>query len=121
MKIHASSIFSHAQPLTTNFHPLSGLIATPGNSSKYPGLAASSPTVPRLENPQANLRLAGALAGDTVEVLPSDRFPVDGVILDGRTAADESSLTGVCVCVRQIGLRPRPILFFFVADCDKRR
>ena len=37
---------------------------------------------------------AGALAGDTVEVLPGDRFPVDGVVLDGRTAADESSLTG---------------------------
>ncbi|CAM9854028.1 unnamed protein product [Ectocarpus sp. 13 AM-2016] len=32
--------------------------------------------------------------GDTVEVLPSDRFSVDGVILEGRTAADESSLTG---------------------------
>lgn len=33
-------------------------------------------------------------AGDTVEVLPSDRFSVDGVVLTGRTAADESSLTG---------------------------
>ncbi|CAB1111114.1 unnamed protein product [Ectocarpus sp. CCAP 1310/34] len=32
--------------------------------------------------------------GDTVEVLPSDRFSVDGVILEGQTAADESSLTG---------------------------
>jgi len=38
---------------------------------------------------------AGALEGDTVEVLPGDRFPVDGVVLDGHTAADESSLTGV--------------------------
>ncbi|CAM9092214.1 unnamed protein product, partial [Hapterophycus canaliculatus] len=32
--------------------------------------------------------------GDTVEVLPGDRFSVDGLILEGRTAADESSLTG---------------------------
>ena len=82
--------------------------------SKNPNPATpKSPTSRRFEkNPQANLRFAGALAGDTVEVLPSDRFPVDGVILDGRTAADESSLTGVCVCVRaracvrQIDLRP---------------
>ena len=37
---------------------------------------------------------APAVAGDSVEVLPSDRFSVDGVILSGRTAADESSLTG---------------------------
>lgn len=29
-----------------------------------------------------------------MEVLPSDRFSVDGVVLTGRTAADESSLTG---------------------------
>ncbi|CAM9610753.1 unnamed protein product [Pylaiella littoralis] len=41
------------------------------------------------EVPVARVRV-----GDTVEVLPSDRFSVDGVVLDGRTAADESSLTG---------------------------
>lgn len=33
-------------------------------------------------------------AGDTVQVLPSDKFPVDGVISSGFTATDESSLTG---------------------------
>lgn len=33
-------------------------------------------------------------AGDTVEILPGDRFSVDGVIITGCTAADESSLTG---------------------------
>lgn len=39
-------------------------------------------------------RSARPNAGDTVEVLPSDRFSVDGVILTGSTAADESTLTG---------------------------
>lgn len=32
-----------------------------------------------------------------MEVLPSDRFPVDGFIVSGFTAADESSLTGEAV------------------------
>ncbi|CAM9545229.1 unnamed protein product, partial [Scytosiphon promiscuus] len=32
--------------------------------------------------------------GDTVEILPGDRFPVDGLLVEGQTAADESSLTG---------------------------
>ncbi|CAM9270208.1 unnamed protein product, partial [Laminaria digitata] len=40
------------------------------------------------------VQAASVRVGDTVEVLPSDRFPVDGVVLTGRTAADESSLTG---------------------------
>lgn len=29
-----------------------------------------------------------------MEVLPSDRFPVDGLVTSGSTAVDESSLTG---------------------------
>lgn len=37
---------------------------------------------------------ASIVVGDTVEVLPTDRFPVDGQIISGVTAVDESSLTG---------------------------
>lgn len=33
-------------------------------------------------------------AGDSVLVLPGERFPVDAVLLDGRTSVDESMLTG---------------------------
>lgn len=48
----------------------------------------------------ANLVLIyAAIAGDTVEVLPGDRFSVDGIIIAGRTAADESSLTGESIPV----------------------
>ena len=32
--------------------------------------------------------------GDTILVLPGERFPVDAVILEGRTTVDESMLTG---------------------------
>ena len=32
--------------------------------------------------------------GDTVRVLPGERFPVDGAILAGRCSVDESMLTG---------------------------
>jgi Cu+-exporting ATPase len=34
------------------------------------------------------------LAGDSVLVLPGERFPVDATILEGRTTVDESMLTG---------------------------
>ncbi len=38
---------------------------------------------------------ADALAsGDILRILPGDRIPVDGVILDGRSSLDESMLTG---------------------------
>jgi P-type E1-E2 ATPase len=33
-------------------------------------------------------------AGDVIRVLPGDRLPVDGTVLDGRTTIDESALTG---------------------------
>jgi Cu+-exporting ATPase len=34
------------------------------------------------------------LAGDVVIVKPGEKFPVDGVILEGRTSVDESMITG---------------------------
>ena len=42
-----------------------------------------------VETPVAEVR-----AGDTVVVRPGERIPVDGVILDGESAVDESMLTG---------------------------
>src|SRR5665647_3241746 len=34
------------------------------------------------------------VAGDVIRVLPGEAFPADGVILEGRTLADEALLTG---------------------------
>jgi Cu+-exporting ATPase len=42
-----------------------------------------------VETPAAEVR-----AGDTVVVRPGERIPVDGMILDGESAVDESMLTG---------------------------
>ncbi len=43
---------------------------------------------------QAVVPLAEIQAGDSILVLPGERFPVDATILEGRTTVDESMLTG---------------------------
>jgi Cu+-exporting ATPase len=43
---------------------------------------------------QADVPVGELLLGDCVVVLPGERFPVDGVLLEGRTQVDESMLTG---------------------------
>ncbi len=43
---------------------------------------------------QAVVPLAEIQVGDSILVLPGERFPVDGAILEGRTTVDESMLTG---------------------------
>ncbi|MGA2536405.1 MAG: heavy metal translocating P-type ATPase, partial [Terracidiphilus sp.] len=47
-----------------------------------------------LEGIQAMVPLDEIEPGDSVLVLPGERFPVDAVILEGRTSVDESMLTG---------------------------
>lgn len=42
-----------------------------------------------VETPLEQIRL-----GDSIVVLPGERFPVDGAIIEGRTTVDESMLTG---------------------------
>lgn len=44
--------------------------------------------------PETVLPTDALTAGDILRVLPGDRIPVDGVILDGRSSVDESMLTG---------------------------
>jgi Cu+-exporting ATPase len=44
--------------------------------------------------PETLLPLAAIEPGDLVRVLPGDRIPLDGVIVDGRSSVDESMLTG---------------------------
>ncbi len=43
---------------------------------------------------QAIVPLEEIQLGDSVLVLPGERFPVDATILEGRTTVDESMLTG---------------------------
>jgi Cu+-exporting ATPase len=42
----------------------------------------------------ADVPVAEVLRGDTVVVLPGERIPVDGELIEGRTQVDESMLTG---------------------------
>lgn len=52
-------------------------------------------TARRIVNGQQTIvPLEQIVVGDSVQILPGERFPVDATILEGRTAVDESMLTG---------------------------
>ena len=59
-------------------------------------LARLQPVTARrvLDGKQEVVPLAEIQPGDSVLVLPGERFPVDSVVLEGRTSVDESMLTG---------------------------
>ena len=71
--------------------------AAPGAAAAAAAAAAAgngSPAVEYISVPTRAVR-----AGDVVRVLPGERLPVDGEVLEGRAAVDESMLTGESVLV----------------------
>ncbi len=46
------------------------------------------------EGPPRQVRVGGLRPGDRLQVLPGDRVPVDGLVLEGASAVDVSGLTG---------------------------
>lgn len=64
-------------------------------------LQALRPTTARLRTPQgeSEVPVEQVAVGDLVVVRPGERFPVDGIVEEGRTHADESLVTGESVPV----------------------
>ncbi|MEN3334634.1 MAG: P-type Cu+ transporter [Blastocatellia bacterium] len=60
---------------------------------KLVGLQAKTARVIR-EGRQHDIAIGDVMLGDTIIVRPGEKIPVDGVILDGASAVDESMLTG---------------------------
>ena len=66
---------------------------TGGAIRKLIGLRPKTATI--LENGnEKEIPLTRVKVGDTVIVRPGERIPVDGIVLDGRSAVDESMLSG---------------------------
>ncbi len=59
-------------------------------------LALAPPTARRLgaDGGEVDVPLADVAVGDRLRVRPGERVPVDGIVVEGRTAVDESMLTG---------------------------
>ncbi|MFY8275406.1 heavy metal translocating P-type ATPase [Pseudoalteromonas sp. SSDWG2] len=57
------------------------------------GLQAKTATVIR-DGKEVRIAIESVLKGDAVKVKPGEKIPVDGVVLEGHTAVDESMLTG---------------------------
>ncbi|MGG5252674.1 heavy metal translocating P-type ATPase [Neobacillus sp. SM06] len=65
---------------------------------KLMGLQAKTATVER-DGAEVEIPLEQVVVGDTLHIKPGEKIPVDGKIIDGRSAIDESMLTGESVPV----------------------
>jgi len=68
--------------------------------TKLLGLASQTARVIR-DGQEVDLPLEQVVTGDLLRVRPGDRVPVDGVVTEGRSAVDESMLTGESIPVEK--------------------
>jgi P-type Cu+ transporter len=64
------------------------------------GLQAKTARVVR-EGRETDIPIEQVVVGDTVVVRPGEKIPVDGVVLEGRSAVDESMITGESIPVEK--------------------
>ena len=57
------------------------------------GLQAKTAHVVR-DHVESEINIEEVVVGDTVVVRPGEKIPVDGIIIDGHSAIDESMVTG---------------------------
>ncbi len=67
---------------------------------KLMGLQAKTARILR-DGEEREIPIEQVIAGDEIFVRPGEKFPVDGVILDGRTSADESMITGESIPIEK--------------------
>jgi P-type Cu+ transporter len=68
--------------------------ATSGAIRALLGLQPKTARRLRADGAEEDVLLAEVQSGDRVRVRPGERVPVDGVVMEGRSAVDESMLTG---------------------------
>ena len=81
------------QTLAKLIPPQSRMVLNPA-TLEDPAHASEAPPVDLAMVPTASIR-----PGDVVRVLPGERMPVDGDIIEGKCSVDESMLTGESVPV----------------------
>jgi len=76
--------------------------ATSGAIRALLGLAPKTAQRLRDDDGEEDVPLAEVQLGDRLRVRPGERVPVDGVVLDGRSAVDEAMITGEPIPVEKV-------------------
>ncbi|HSG35629.1 MAG TPA: heavy metal translocating P-type ATPase, partial [Sphingomonadaceae bacterium] len=69
-------------------------------------LAAKTARVIRADGSEEEIPLEHVHVGDRLRVVPGDKVPVDGIVVDGRSSVDESMLSGEPLPVEKVAGDP---------------